>query len=432
MRKVMRTVNLLTVLAVLTALAVPAIAGEVIDKTNCDKIKGMVPDSVMAWIQKGDMTITIVDKLDFDTGAIMKEPSFVAECDKNRGKYVLKEGFIVDAATGNSAGFIAGLPFPDPIDAKDPDAFYKLNYNRYYNLHRIGSIRFVFLGELISRNGLEKKVTGNFLNYSYDGYPPQRDTPNDDDIKFMSINNITFPYDMKGVASMMWRYRENKPDMCYNYLPGIRRVRRGSPAGRSDSFAGSELTLDDQGGYQGKISAMNMRVVEEKVALVPWVDTKPVPVQPNDKGEWVTGKDAPKLQIGYRLGDKWNGAPWAMPGLKYVKRTVLVGEMVAKDPSYNYGVSTMWCDKETGMACYKVNYDRKKEYWKTMILGLAAFGAKDDPQKRWFEMGSTLIVDDRADRATIIEQVTPDHPYVFYANNPRNDFSLGGFGKYCK
>lgn len=409
-----------------------AMTDEVITAENWQKIEGLVPDRVLAWVKKGDTTITIVDQLGFDTTKIMKVPGFVAENEQNKGKYAIKEGAIVDAGTTQTAGFISGLPFPEKLDPMDPDAFYKLCYNRYYNIHRIGSIRFVFLGELIGRKtGLEKKVLGNFLNYSFDGYAPQKAVPNPNDIMFMSINNITSPYDMKGVASMMWRYRGSKKDMCYNYLPGIRRVRRGSPAGRSDSFAGSDLTLDDQGGYQGQMAAMKTRVIQEKIALVPWIDDKPVPVYKNEAGEWVTGKDSPLLDIGFRKSG-WTGAPWAMPGLKYVKRMVWIGEMISKDPSYNYGLTHMWCDKETGMACYKINYDRKKEYWKTMVLGLAAFAAKDDPEKTWFENGSTLIVDDRADHGTVIEQVTPEYPFVFYAKNELNDFSLGGFNKYCK
>jgi hypothetical protein len=416
----------------LALVAGPALADETITAENWQKIKGMVPDTVLEWVKKGDTTITIVDQLAFNTTDIMNVPGFVAENVNNKGKYAIKDGSIIDTGSGKTAGFISGLPFPGQLDASDPDAFYKLNYNRYYNLHRIGSIRFVFLGELIGRKaGLEKKVMGNFLNYSFDGYAPQKDVSNPQDIMFMSINNITSPYDMKGVASMMWRYRGTKKDMCYNYLPGIRRVRRGSPAGRSDAFAGSDLALDDQGGYQGQVAAMKMRVIEEKTALVPWIDVKPVAVRQNKKGEWVTGKDAPLLDIGFRKAG-WKGAPWAMPGLKYVKRTVWIGEMISKDPSYNYGLTHMWCDKETGMACYKVNYDRKKEYWKTMVLGLAAFAAKDDPVNTWFEMGCTLIVDDRADHGTVIEQVTPKYPYIFQARNERNDFSLGGFKKYCK
>ncbi len=413
-------------------LAGPAPADEVITADNWQKIQGMVPDTVLEWVKKGDTTITIVDELAFDTAKIMNAPEFVAENKLNEGKYAVKDGSIVYADTGKTAGFISGLPFPGELSPKDPDAFHKLCYNRYYNLHRIGSIRFVFLGEMVGRkSGMEKRVLGNFLNYSFDGYAPQKDVPNPDNIMFMSINNITSPYDMKGVASMMWRHRGTQKDMCYNFLPGTRRVRRGSPAGRSDAFAGSDLTLDDQGGYQGQMAAMNTRLIEEKVALVPWVDVKPVPVTQNEAGEWVTGKDAPLLDIGFRK-EGWKGAPWSMPGLKYVKRTVWVGEMISKDPSYNYGLSHMWCDKETGMACYKVNYDRKKEYWKTMILGLAAFAAKDNPDNAWFEMGSTLIVDDRRDHATVIEQVTPEYPYVFFAQNALNDFSLAGFNKYCK
>lgn len=409
-----------------------AMADETITAKNWQKIKGLVPDSVLEWVKNGDTTITIVDHLDFDTGDIMNVPWFVAESKKNKGKYAIKDGYIVDIKTGKTAGFISGLPFPGQLDAKDPDAFYKLNYNQYYTLHRVGDIRIVFLGELIGRKtGMEKRMLGNFLNYSFDGYLPHKDIPDPQDIMLKKINVLFSPYDVKGVASMTWRYRGNREDTCYNYLPGIRRIRRSSPMGRSDAFAGSDLTLDDIGGYGGQLSAMKTRVIEEKTALVPWIDVKPVPVRQNKKGEWVTGKDAPLLDIGFRKKG-WKGAPWAMPGLKYVRRTVWIGEMISKNPSYNYGLSYMWCDKETGMACYKVNYDREKKYWKTMVLGLAAFAAKDDPGNAWFEIGSTLMVDDRADHATVVEEVTPEYPYFSQAKNNLNDFSLGGFRKYCK
>ncbi len=32
------------------------LAGDIIDKTNWEKVEGMVPESVLNWIKKGDMT----------------------------------------------------------------------------------------------------------------------------------------------------------------------------------------------------------------------------------------------------------------------------------------------------------------------------------------------------------------------------------------
>ncbi|MDD9301400.1 MAG: hypothetical protein HUK40_03265 [Desulfobacter sp.] len=122
-----------------------AMADEIIGTDNWQKIQGMVPDTVLEWVKKGDTTITIVDQLKFDTSKIMALPGFAAESKNNKGRFAIQEGSIVDVNTGKSAGFISGLPFPGNLSAEDPDGFHKLCYNRYYNLHRIGSIRFVFL-----------------------------------------------------------------------------------------------------------------------------------------------------------------------------------------------------------------------------------------------------------------------------------------------
>ena len=56
------------------------------------------------------------------------------------------------------------------------------------------------------------------------------------------ITRANSPYDMAGTAVLTWRYRDPKAeDNSFAYVPAIRRVRRMTPANRSDAMMGSDM-----------------------------------------------------------------------------------------------------------------------------------------------------------------------------------------------
>ena len=51
---------------------------------------------------------------------------------------------------------------------------------------------------------------------------------------------------------------------------------------------------------------------------------------------------------------------------------------------------------------------------------------------RFVSLSSQQMVDDRADRSSVIEDCSPRNIWAFYAEMDINYFSLAGFQKFCK
>jgi outer membrane lipoprotein-sorting protein len=55
------------------------------------------------------------------------------------------------------------------------------------------------------------------------------------------------PADVEGTCYLVWSYDDERDDNTWIYLPGMKRTRRISGAGRNDDFMGSDFTYEDIG-----------------------------------------------------------------------------------------------------------------------------------------------------------------------------------------
>ncbi len=101
--------------------------GDVIDKSNWQKIEGLVPDFIALWVKEGDLSMKIAE-LTFDPSELW--PADVKEhWESNQGRYVVDEvNGLRDAKTNEPVRGIQGIPFP-VIDASDPTAPVQLMWN---------------------------------------------------------------------------------------------------------------------------------------------------------------------------------------------------------------------------------------------------------------------------------------------------------------
>jgi hypothetical protein len=237
---------------------------------------------------------------------------------------------------------------------------------------------------------------------------------------------------MAGVAVMTWRFRDpSKQDAVFGYAPAIRRVRRMSPADRSDAVFGSDMASDDAALYTGKTTAMEWKLLRRQEALLPFSYKDPGVIEQNEKGEWETTDKSKKLVYGYEK-EEWQGAPWAPLDWVWVRRPTYVIEMRPKDPYYNYGTQHIWIDAEVlHSPSYKVINDRSGKYWKTAFKPRMA-GHSVDGTMHLTYMGDQITVDERADHATIVIGVGPRNIVTYFADLDPNLFTLAGFQKYCK
>ena len=408
--------------------ALEAPAGTRVDKTNWGTVEGQVPESVLNWLKTGDWIIEL-KPLNFDPAEYFE--GFAAEAfSNNRGKYDLdEEKGIIDLETGKSPEAVVGIPFP-VIDPADPKAAAKIMYNNHYMQYVLGDIRVEVNLMWLNRTGFEREAGCEWIQAAMDGWPGARERGNPERIEKYATLFVRSPFDARGLAIMLWRYLDPKKyDSTFVYVPALRKVRRVSPANRSNSI-GSDATADDANGFDGKISTFDWKLLGSKEAVVPWHDENPMPVVQNDDGSWQTTKTFKKVVYGYEKPG-WQGAPWAATNLAWTPRAVYIIEAIPKDPSYNYGTHYLWIDAQTFSCNYKIIHDRSGQYWKTFLKGDAAWRSEDG-KTRYLSAVGQQVVDDRADHASIIEGPGARNIWTSSAKVDLNDFSMAGFQKLCK
>jgi hypothetical protein len=380
-------------------------------------------------VKKGEITLPL-GELNYDTAEYFT-PYAIESFTANVGKYELnEEDIIIEAETGKMAKLILGFPFPK-IDPDDPKAAIKIMYNKQYVTYVIGFKKFSTFVWWIGRStGFEREISIIFNDAYLTGFPGAREYKNPKDVERYALVSVKAPYDLAGTAQLMWRYLSAKADMNFAYVPAIRRVRRMSPANRSDGFVGSDFAVDDILAYDGKIPFFEWELIEKKEALVPFAGAEPTEAEVNQRGEWETGRKRPTMRYGFQ-DEEWQGAPWAPLNPIYVKRPVWVIKAKSKDPYYNYGTQYIWVFADSWGPAYKMVHDRSEKFWKFLSTTTAGYET-DDKKVKFLSWMDHLIVDTRREHATVISQLHPDTNLVFNAVLDLNDFSLAGFQKYCK
>ncbi len=403
--------------------------GDVIDKTNWEKAEGLLPESMLNWLKNGKVVLEI-GELSYNPEEY--HPPFALESLKtNIGKYALDEhDGIVDATTGKRPRNIIGFPFPE-IDPNDPKAGTKILYNKDYVQYIAGNARGVFIAHYINRSGYSRSTRGAMLNMVMDGNPKSAVRPNPDRVEKYQIFIARSPFDIAGSAIMTWRYfAPRKEDNTFAYLPAIRRVRRVSPGNRSDALFGSDMAVDDASCYDGKITAMEWKLLRKQEALLPFSFKDPGRIIKNEDGEWESSENIKKFTHGYEK-EGWQGAPWAPLNWVWVKQPVYIIEVRAKDPYYNYGSQELWVYEGNWLPHYKIVNDRAGKYWKAVMMAMAFFETRDKSMRLTYA-GGQAVIDDRADHATLISGPTPTDIWQYDAEMDEDDFSLAGFQKFCK
>jgi hypothetical protein len=398
--------------------------GDVIDKTNWQRIEGLVPEPVLNWIKSGDSIL--LGELNYDPGEFLP-PACLESLKTNVGKYgVDEEGLLIDVKTGKLPEFIIGLPFPE-IDPADPKAGSKIMYNKSYYTYAVGNLYVPFQGIWIGRRtGVEREIIMDYWTYPMEGYAGARDEPNDQNLEMHSLIRALAPFDIKGTNILLWRYRDDKLDSTFAFVPAIRRVRRMSPANRSDAYLGSDFCLDDAWGYAGKINAFEWKLLRKEDQLVPFYPADPVRLQRTDADEWETvNPGTHNVTYGFQK-DGHQGLPWFPTNLVFLKRPTYILEARAKDKYYNYGTQYLWIDAEFYQPTYKVIHDRSGNYWKLEWQSQLGFESADR-KMRLMGLANMMAFDDRSDHAGLIVLVDPKNVARYFASLDRNDFSLAGF-----
>ena len=380
--------------------------GDVIDTTNAQLVKDLVPEMIYEYVKKGEYVLKI-SKYGFD-----------AECDeewerasaKNEGKYNVeaKTGEIIEVSTGKFPIYIYGYPFPT-IDPKDPMAGSKILYNHLAQEYRGGSTKQHYAVALIGeRTGLERDIEGWWRRFNY-WCRPDGEQPNPAKLRSMRFIHTLSPYDLAGSISLERRPLGDQPDINFTYIPAVRRIRRLGAADRSQPSLGADGVTDDFTGWCGRNGSMNWKFLREQITLQsmnPWFVEKPEIMTKQHDGSWKTPPRPEVNFLGYQI-QGWKGAPWSTINVVWIPVEAYVVEATAKDPYYSYGKTQFWIEKRTGTSIYKIIANRAGEHWKTAHFAFLWdqwwMGEKEGTKMSFSDASFWHFIDDRVRHATLYD-----------------------------
>ena len=181
---------------------VPVKPGDVVNKSNYQLIKDLVPKKFLEYVKNGQYVLTI-GKYEYD-----------AECDeewmqasaKNRGKYDIhpKSGEIIEKASGKYPRYMYGFPFPT-IDPKDTFAGSKILFNHKAHEYRGASTdQHAALALVGERTGFEREIIAYWQRYRY-WCRPDGEQPNPAGLLSMQFTATLGPYDLAGTLNLLRR-----------------------------------------------------------------------------------------------------------------------------------------------------------------------------------------------------------------------------------
>lgn len=332
-------------------------AGTVITKANVEQFKDVLGAGVYKLIKDGLFEIKVGATTQF---AINKAYIDATRANLNKSKLGDKPG-------DNLHGYVAGRPFPEEPDAKDPRAGEKLAWNYKYGVNwGDGAIISPFYWKYrnMQTGQVEKtlKWDFHFLNFMHrtKDAPIPEFNPNPSGIFRAIYTKAHEPNDLKNTQLLIQRFEDDaKLDDAYLYLGFQRRVRRLAQGQVTDAFLGSDLMIEDFEGYNGRVSDMKWSYKGTKNVMLPmW-----------NHDELKLATDMPAEADGYKYvnfggqGGCFHEGTWQL-------RKVYVLEAAPINPNHPVSKRVFYMDVQLqNLNGANEIYDRKGELWKVFMVG---------------------------------------------------------------
>ena len=331
-------------------------AGTVINKGNAEQFKDAIPAGVLRLLKEGLLEIKVGPTTQFELSK-----AYVEATRKNLGKAKL------GPKNGDLEGYVAGRPFPEEPDAKDPRAGEKLAWNYKYGVNwGDGAAIYPFYWKYrnMQSGQVEKTIKFNFhfLNFKHrvKDAPVPEVTPNPSELFRAIYVKALDPQDLKNTQLLIQRYEDDqKLDDAYLFLGFQRRVRRLATGQTTDAFLGSDLMIEDFEGYNGRISDMKWTYKGTKNVILPmW-----------NHNELKLAGDMPAEADGYKYVD-FGGQGGCFHNGTWQLRKVYVLEAAPVNPNHPISKRVFYMDAQLGnLNGANEIYDRKGELWKVFMVG---------------------------------------------------------------
>ncbi len=169
------------------------------------------------------------------------------------------------------------------------------------------------------------------------------DVPGSDELFYKDYMEFLSPFDIAGTKFVIERPLEHaRGDQINSYLASERRVRRLSAKERSDSFMGTNYTLDDFEGFSGLITDNTWRFVGRKV----------IPAVVNSKNVLA----------------RFQGPISSLPLDRWQLRASYVVEAIPKWDGHPYSRRLLFIDEESFNIGMSLIFDRKDELAKVYLV----------------------------------------------------------------
>ncbi len=331
-------------------------AGMTINKANADQFKDVLAVSIHKLLKDGAFEMKVGATTQF-----MINDAYIKASKTNLNKAKL------GAKAGDTlSGYIAGRPFPEEPDAKDPRAGEKLAWNYKYGVNwGDGAVisPFYWRYRNMTTGQIEKtiKYDFHFLNFMHrtKDAPIPEFTPNPSGIYRAIYVKASEPADLKNTQLLIQRFEDDsKLDDAYLYLGFQRRVRRLAQGQVTDSFLGSDLMIEDFEGYNGRVSDMKWTYKGTKNVMLPMWNHNELKLS-----------DEFKEADGFKFVN-YGGQGGCFPDGTWQLRKVYVLEAVPVNPNHPISKRTFYMDAQLQNLNGSIDiYDRKGELWKAFAVG---------------------------------------------------------------
>lgn len=337
--------------------------GDVITYDKSDLVRPFIPKEFQEeWIFEG-MEMTIRDAGDLSNSDVYKEAT-----EKNKGTATI-------ASDGAIENYAAGRPFDPAEFVPGSDSGWKMVWNWNFRWQNdglsVGEVHWVWVRRggdhdghdiMTSAGGkyaqyyegggaFERVLTGPYKRflmahnskYKDSNYEVNNGKGFAKNTEFREYTGFTGPFDIAGTAFLILRYDDpRKADDSWAYIPSLRRVRRISVEVKSDSLLGTDHTLEDFYGFNGRPMEHNWEYVGSTRILV-------------------VAKSRNRETVYYGP----NG--WAVKD-DYALRLTDVMRQIPKSDSHPYSTKFIHIDRESGESYYANSFDKAGELWKVWQL----------------------------------------------------------------
>jgi uncharacterized protein DUF1329 len=377
-------------------------AGDVITAANKEKVRGLVPDEFYSYAIANfpDLEMKIVPSQEYPV-----HPKYVQATVQFACQATLD-------ATGRIQNYTAGQPFPYSEWAKtatnhkcdltpdDPQFALKLAWDVNYRWQGGSGFNLPHWGFAnLRNNGHEQwrlsqgEYRRTYFSARADLLPETTELEKGTNVEWAEYFDVKAPFDLRGTMFLLYRYRDNKEDDTWAYIPALRRVRRIAATQKSDSLLGTEFTLEDFYLFSGYVWDHNWEFKGEKELLG-------VPDSGRTCFPRSSGAIAPKNMVRLGTDEEWRHCRYdpygvlPMVGESWQKRASFEIDDIPKQEGHPYSRKKIWYDKETMTPGLAVAYDRGGKPFK-LIGGVGRWSESSGlPENKGLQvvLGSSVMI----------------------------------------